>query len=36
MQEYLMCLKVNKNNNGACRHLSKAYLECRMDQYVHS
>lgn len=34
MKEYLQCLKANKNNNGACRHLSKKYLECRMDQCV--
>lgn len=34
MQEYLACLRANKNNNGACRHHSKAYLACRMDQCV--
>ncbi|KAH8549367.1 hypothetical protein BGW37DRAFT_429549 [Umbelopsis sp. PMI_123] len=22
----------NKNNNGACRELSRAYLQCRMDK----
>lgn len=36
MREYLACLKAHKNNNGACRHLSKAYLACRMDQCVHA
>ena len=34
MREYLACLKVHKNNNGECRHLSKAYLQCRMDKCV--
>lgn len=34
MREYLGCLKRNKNNNGVCRQYSKAYLQCRMDQYV--
>lgn len=34
MREYMQCLKANKNNNGACRHLSKAYLQCRMDKCV--
>ncbi|KAI8096393.1 putative metal ion transporter [Halteromyces radiatus] len=32
MQEYIKCLRANKNNNGACRPLSKAYLQCRMDK----
>lgn len=32
MQEYMNCIKKNKNDNGACRHLSKAYLQCRMDK----
>ncbi|SHO79505.1 Similar to S.cerevisiae protein COX19 (Protein required for cytochrome c oxidase assembly) [Malassezia sympodialis ATCC 42132] len=31
MREYLACLKAHQNNNGACRHLSKAYLACRME-----
>jgi len=34
MREYLACLKVHQNNNGACRHLSKAYLACRMEKCV--
>ena len=34
MREYLACLKKHKNNNGECRELSKAYLQCRMDQFV--
>ncbi|CDS03043.1 hypothetical protein LRAMOSA00445 [Lichtheimia ramosa] len=32
MKEYVKCLKENKNNNGKCRHLSRAYLQCRMDK----
>ncbi|SPO28675.1 related to COX19 - Cytochrome c oxidase assembly protein [Ustilago trichophora] len=32
MQEYMNCIKYNKNDNGKCRHLSKAYLQCRMDK----
>ncbi|TIA91099.1 hypothetical protein E3P99_01249 [Wallemia hederae] len=31
MKVYLDCLKKNKNNNGACRELSKSYLKCRMN-----
>ncbi|PKI82959.1 Cox19p [Malassezia vespertilionis] len=34
MRAYMACLKENKNNNGACRHLSKAYLKCRMDNQL--
>jgi hypothetical protein len=34
MLEYLGCLKMNANDNGKCRLLSKRYLECRMDKYV--
>lgn len=34
MREYLACLKAHQNNNGACRHLSKAYLACRMEKCV--
>jgi hypothetical protein len=30
----MACLKANKNDNGACRLESKAYLECRMEKYV--
>lgn len=32
MLEYVKCLKENKNNNGACREKSRAYLQCRMDK----
>lgn len=32
--DYLRCLKNHKNDNGQCRHLSKAYLECRMNKCV--
>jgi cytochrome c oxidase assembly protein subunit 19 len=32
MQEYMKCLRANKNNNGACREFSKGYLQCRMDK----
>lgn len=31
---YLKCMKASKNDNGQCRHLSKAYLQCRMDRWV--
>lgn len=32
MKEYVKCVRANKNNNGACRELSRAYLQCRMDK----
>jgi len=32
MTEYLKCLRANVMDNGQCRHLSKAYLKCRMDR----
>lgn len=32
MQQYLCCLKVNKNEAEKCRSLSKSYLECRMER----
>ena len=33
MVDYLACLKhVRGSNDPECRMLSKAYLECRMDQ----
>lgn len=37
MKEYLECLglKQNKTKTDKCRQLSKAYLECRMKQYVY-
>ncbi|GAA96129.1 uncharacterized protein L969DRAFT_83996 [Mixia osmundae IAM 14324] len=31
MKEYLKCLKTHKNENSKCRHLSKSYLNCRME-----
>jgi hypothetical protein len=34
MQEYMACIKAHRNDNGKCRHLSKAYLQCRMDKCV--
>jgi hypothetical protein len=33
-EAFMACLKANKNDNGACRLESKAYLECRMEKYV--
>ncbi|KAM3578812.1 Cytochrome c oxidase assembly protein cox19 [Umbelopsis sp. WA50703] len=32
MKEYIKCVRANKNNNGACRELSRAYLQCRMEK----
>mmetsp|Transcript_21402 Transcript_21402/g.69261 ORF Transcript_21402/g.69261 Transcript_21402/m.69261 type:complete len:118 (+) Transcript_21402:930-1283(+) len=32
MQEYLGCMRAATFEAGACRHLSKAYLQCRMDR----
>lgn len=35
MAGYLACLKkVRGTNDPECRMLAKAYLQCRMDQYV--
>lgn len=35
MQSYLACLKKQRGTNDPeCRLLAKAYLQCRMDQYV--
>lgn len=34
MQDYMSCMKANKSDNGKCRHLSKLYLQCRMDKCV--
>jgi len=31
MVDFLKCLRSNKFNNEECRHISKAYLQCRMD-----
>lgn len=36
MKDYLACLKkVRGTNDQECRMLAKAYLQCRMDQYVY-
>lgn len=32
MQAYMNCIKYNGNDNGKCRHLSRDYLQCRMDK----
>lgn len=32
MREYMQCLKSNAKESGKCRHLSRSYLECRMDK----
>ena len=32
MTEYMRCMKDNKQDNGKCRHLSRRYLECRMEK----
>ncbi|KAI5477964.1 cytochrome c oxidase assembly protein COX19 [Pseudohyphozyma bogoriensis] len=32
MQQYLACIKTTKSTSTDCRHLSKAYLNCRMDR----
>ena len=35
MTDYLACLKkVRGTNDDECRMLAKAYLQCRMDQWV--
>ncbi|KAJ1987980.1 Cytochrome c oxidase assembly protein cox19 [Dimargaris cristalligena] len=31
MMEYLTCLKSSKGLSKPCRHLSKRYLQCRME-----
>ncbi|KAG0454875.1 hypothetical protein HPP92_024167 [Vanilla planifolia] len=31
-QEYIACLKASKFQSEKCRHLSKKYLECRMER----
>eukprot|EP00549_Striatella_unipunctata_P006405 CAMPEP_0118675176 /NCGR_PEP_ID=MMETSP0800-20121206/1305_1 /TAXON_ID=210618 ORGANISM="Striatella unipunctata, Strain CCMP2910" /NCGR_SAMPLE_ID=MMETSP0800 /ASSEMBLY_ACC=CAM_ASM_000638 /LENGTH=82 /DNA_ID=CAMNT_0006570467 /DNA_START=143 /DNA_END=391 /DNA_ORIENTATION=+ len=31
METYLSCLHSNKDMHHKCKHLSKEYLECRMD-----
>lgn len=35
MKQYLSCLRKNELKNEKCRDISKAYLQCRFDQYVH-
>ncbi|EFJ13059.1 hypothetical protein SELMODRAFT_49815, partial [Selaginella moellendorffii] len=32
MQEYMQCLKNNQMLADRCKHLSKKYLECRMER----
>jgi hypothetical protein len=37
MVDYLSCLKKARGTNDPeCRWLAKAYLQCRMDQYVYT
>ncbi|KAK4590745.1 hypothetical protein RGQ29_021067 [Quercus rubra] len=31
-KEYLSCLKSSGHNSEKCRHLSKKYLQCRMEK----
>ncbi|KAK7845312.1 uncharacterized protein LOC112032414 [Quercus suber] len=31
-KEYLSCLKSSGHNSETCRHLSKKYLQCRMEK----
>ena len=31
-KDYLSCLKSSGHNSEKCRHLSKKYLQCRMDK----
>jgi hypothetical protein len=36
MLSYLRCIKSHRGSNDPeCRNLSKSYLSCRMDRYVH-
>jgi hypothetical protein len=36
MLSYLRCIKSHRGTNDPeCRNLSKSYLSCRMDRYVH-
>ncbi|TRM66003.1 hypothetical protein BD626DRAFT_397892 [Schizophyllum amplum] len=32
MTLYMSCLKTNQNDSSPCRHLSKNYLDCRMQK----
>jgi len=36
MKIYLTCLKGSKNQHNHCRDMSKAYLQCRMDNQLMS
>lgn len=36
MYNYMRCLRLNKNNNSACRIEAKNYLACRMDNNLMS
>jgi hypothetical protein len=37
MLSYLRCIKSHRGSNDPeCRNLSKSYLSCRMDRYVHT
>ncbi|KAJ0680259.1 putative cysteine alpha-hairpin motif superfamily [Helianthus annuus] len=31
-KEYISCLKTSGHKSEICRHLSKKYLECRMEK----
>lgn len=31
MQEYMACMQNHKHEHQLCRELSRAYLQCRMD-----
>lgn len=32
MQEYMACMKAHRSESGKCRHLTRQYLECRMEK----
>merc|ERR1712136_612190 len=34
--EYLRCLRSSNHDNMACRHVTKQYLQCRMDHNLMS
>jgi len=36
MVKYLKCMKTSKSQSTECRHLSKEYLNCRMEKCVGS
>ncbi|KTW27592.1 uncharacterized protein T551_03091 [Pneumocystis jirovecii RU7] len=31
MKSYLQCLQLHQYNQSPCKHIAKAYLQCRMD-----